>query len=495
MDEQDAITPVNDPIPHAGHSGPVNFLHKRGQRQATLRRIRNWTLGIGTLLLTSVIIFFVLLFTVPYDNAPSNPDAYDAITLEAKKPTGIFRRLTNFVFSKDVALDGQKDDRTNILLLGMGGPGHDGPYLTDTIMLVSIKPSTRQIAMISIPRDLQVPIPGHGMRKINHINAFGEAARSDSGGEFARATIEKLLNVPIHYYIRVDFKGFEKIIDEVHGVKVNVERSFVDTQYPAPLNAYQTIEFAKGVQTMDGKTALIYARSRHGNNSEGSDFARARRQQKVLLALREKVLSFQTLTNPVRLSNIISALGDHISTNMQFSDMIAFVRLGRELDADTIRTLVLDDSPNGYLKTVIGADGAFLLVPKTGTFDEVKQAITGVFDTTLSTRDDTPIQDLPSHEAAKIEIQNGTWRAGLGARVKKRLTDKNMTIIALGNTTERPIMKSGIYRLQKLTPDQEETLRTIEVVLKIPLRDIVPDQIIHNSHADILILLGEDIQE
>ena len=118
-------------------------------------------------------------------NWPEDPNAYDPLTLRPKK-IGILTTVKNFIFQPDTVIEGQQNDRINILLLGMGGPGHDGPYLTDTNIIVSIKPSTKEVAMISIPRDLSVKIPGHGWRRVNIVNHFGEASSPGSGGEYAR---------------------------------------------------------------------------------------------------------------------------------------------------------------------------------------------------------------------------------------------------------------------------------------------------------------------
>jgi len=173
-----------------------------------------------------LVIFLVLLLGVGGcitrgifgEQAPEDPAAYDPLTLEPKKPEGLLGKIKHLVFQKQVALEGDHDDRTNILVLGQGGPGHDGPFLTDTIIIASIKPSTGQIGFISIPRDLAVNIPGQGVRKINHANAFGEAQKNNLGPALAASVIHDTFNIDIHYYIRVDFKAFEEIIDDDNGI-------------------------------------------------------------------------------------------------------------------------------------------------------------------------------------------------------------------------------------------------------------------------------------
>ncbi len=110
----------------------------------------------------------------------------------------------------DKPLKGELSDRINVLILGMGGAQHEGPYLTDSIILASIKPSSHQIALLSIPRDLYVPIPKYGWQRINFANALG-VARSKDGGELSSEVVSDVLNVPVHYWVRADFRNFQRI--------------------------------------------------------------------------------------------------------------------------------------------------------------------------------------------------------------------------------------------------------------------------------------------
>ncbi|MBU1075631.1 LCP family protein, partial [Patescibacteria group bacterium] len=115
-------------------------------------------------------------------------------------------QLKYFVVAPDDLIDGEKEDRVNVLLLGMGGAGHSGGYLADTIMIASVKPSTQEVAFISIPRDLYVPIPGHEWRKINNAYAFGYTEDTKSGGEkLITEVVENITGLTIHYFGRADF--------------------------------------------------------------------------------------------------------------------------------------------------------------------------------------------------------------------------------------------------------------------------------------------------
>src|SRR3989339_710610 len=247
---------------------PVNFLEPKNQTlHETPPRRRRWFLY----LLTLAILIFVGncgLRAFSLYELPQNGDAYDALTLKPKN-VGLFQTVKNFIFHSDNVLAGQTNNRINILLLGIGGSGHDGPYLSDTNIIVSIKPSTKEVAMISVPRDLAAEMNG-GIFKINSADAFGEAKQSGGGGEYARQIFAKTFALDIPYYIRVDFKAFEDLINTVGGVSIDVPRAFSDNLYPGPNNSYKPISFEAGVQAMSGTRALEYARSRHGNNGEGS---------------------------------------------------------------------------------------------------------------------------------------------------------------------------------------------------------------------------------
>ncbi len=433
---------------------------------------------------------------------------YDLLTLEPKKPDGFLKKLSYLVFKKNIDLEGEKRDRINVLLLGMGGPGHDGPYLTDTIIIASIQPSTHQVALISIPRDLGVNIKGKGIYKINSASAFGESEKTGWGGAYATEVIADTFDIDIPYYLRLDFTAFEEIIDEVGGVRIDVPTSFTDYQYPGPRESYQTISFTAGPQTMDGATALKYARSRHGNNGEGSDFARARRQQQILLALKEKVLSFSTLTNPLRIKKIIDALEKNMTTNMQFDEIIELVRLGRELNTTDMTSLVLDDSPNGFLYNSSAPGGAFILSPKGGSFAHINSAIENIFTSTSTPRVlgiqqsvHAPIEATTKDSIVEatiepiIEIENGTWGAGLAARVEARLKAKQIYAEKVGNVDPnlKPIALSAVYILD---PAVQVMGQHIADELNIPLKTTLPQNLVPlASSTNIVVLLGNDFVE
>lgn len=474
-----------------------NFLPQKPKKKKPL----------GLILLTLLLLVGCIL-VIKNIASRWNTAAYDPITLKPKT-TNFLQTVKNFIFNSDTVVSGQEEDRINILLLGIGGPGHDGPYLSDTNIILSIKPSTNQIAMVSVPRDLMAKIDGHGYRKINFADAFGEAEQPGNGGEYARKIFENTFNIQIPYYVRVDFTAFKDLVDAVGGITIDVQKSFTDSSYPGAGTSYQTISFTSGVQNMDGERALVFARSRHGNNGEGSDFARAKRQQMVLAALKEKMLSAGTYLNPVRVQQILQSISNHVKTNLELGQLMYLASLAKEMNSESIKTLVLDDSPTGFLKPITSEDGAFLLVPKTGDYINIDNAIENVFETTSTQSIQIPKQ-IKATPSAKIEIQNGTWRLGLAARTKQKLEEKGFTITTINNSSKRPITTTGIYIINKSTPS--ELIKNIADEMKVqpisslpdwleqayddPATTIIESGVLkYKQDSELLIILGENASD
>src|SRR3990167_298678 len=232
-------------------------------------------------------------------------------------------------------IKGQSDGRTNILLLGMGGKNHPGGLLSDTMIVVSINYADKKVGMISIPRDLWVPIPGFSHAKINQAYSDGENNKKTTGGGgvLASRTVENVLGIPIHYYVSLDFEAFKKMVDTVGGIDVYVEKAINDPYYPAAdMIRYDPFSISAGEHHLDGATALKYARSRETT----SDFDRSRRQMQVMMAVREKVTTLGILANPQKITELINILGDHIRTNMQVSEIKALWEVGKTLDTVNI---------------------------------------------------------------------------------------------------------------------------------------------------------------
>lgn len=192
-------------------------------------------------------------------------------------------------------------DVINILILGIAGGTHDGPLLSDSIMIMQYNLQKNTLVSIALPRDVWSASMDD---KINSAYAYGENEEIGTGLERAKKEIGSVVNMPLHYSAVINFSKFKQLIDAVGGVDIKVEQSFTDDEFPIegkendecdgdPNYAcrYETITFNAGINHMDGETALKFVRSRHAMGSEGSDFARNKRQQLVINGLKTKAIS------------------------------------------------------------------------------------------------------------------------------------------------------------------------------------------------------------
>jgi LCP family protein required for cell wall assembly len=360
------------------------------------------------------------------------------------------KQFKNLADSADRTLKGEKDDRINILLLGMGGIRHEGGYLTDTIMLASLEPSTKKVALTSLPRDLSVPVEDMNYQKINAINAYAEMEAEGSGGMAISQAVSDLINQPIDYFVRVDFEGFINIVDILDGVDVYVDNPLDDYRYPIQgreeaedwESRFEHLSIDTGWQHMGGELALKYARSRHALGVEGSDFARAKRQQKVIAAVKDKLLSRSTLLKPGKIMDIYQELNEHIATNLQIWEMIKLWDHFKDVNSNDIVMRVLDNSPNGLLIDMINEQGAYVLVPRSGDFEEIQYFVANIFS-------DAPIEmtNIVKEENATIEVRNGTWINGLASQVAFDLEKLGFNVLRVGNSSHQNFNASIIYDL------------------------------------------------
>ncbi len=262
---------------------------------------------------------------------------------------------------------------TNVLLVGLDTRENGGLLNTDTIIMASYNYKTDNISLISVPRDFHVEIEEdlNWYVRINSIYSNAEQKKKNSGIEELRKTVERLSGQEIQYYAVVDFKAFTEIIDAVGGLDINVENSFTDYRYPLGKD-YQTVSFQAGPQSMDGEKALIFSRSRHSmQNSEGSDFARAKRQQKVIQALKDKLLSSESLTNPKKLIGIFSSIAGNVQiSEFTIKDVEAALELAKTYEEKGGKTysFVLDPSVGNYslVEKKVLESGAYAIGPKLG---------------------------------------------------------------------------------------------------------------------------------
>lgn len=399
----------------------------------------------------------------------------------------VLGHVGRLISSADRRLQGEDADRINVLLLGMGGENHEGPYLTDTIIVASIQPSQQKVALLSVPRDLIVPLDGYGWRKINAANALGEQKHPKRGAETTRDVLEGVLGIEIPYYVRVDFNGFAKIVDAVGGVDINVERSFTDTTYPTNNFGIQTVSFKAGAQTMDGKAALRFARSRHGTNGEGNDFARSRRQQLVLTALKEKLADGKTYGDPGAIFALLATLHNHVTTNFQFGDVVRLANLGAGFSRPNLLHKVLDSAPGSPL-VESSYEGAYVLLPRANDWNEIRGIASGIFATAQPARETL----APQEEHAAVAVLNGTPQNGFAKETADALTKKGFTVTKFGNAATLDYATSAIYDVTGKKSASllrlREALGAVRTVGGEAAKKISADF----PGADFIIILGKD---
>jgi len=416
----------------------------------------------------------------------------------------IIGQIKKLAESADKKLKGEDRNRVNILLLGMGGKNHEGSYLTDTIILASLEPSTNKISLVSFPRDLTVPMEGYGWRKINNINAYAEMEEKNSGGIAVSQALGDILEIPIDYYLRIDFQGFANIIDELGGIEVEVENTLEDFKYPImgmeEADDYEArfehLYVEKGLQKMDGDLALKFARSRHAGGAEGSDFARAKRQQLILEAVKKKLMSKWNLFKPKMITDILGEVEDHVSTNLQIWEILKLWDMFKDTSKDNIINKILDNSPNGLLTEMITAEGAYILTPRSGDFAEIQYFVNNVFS-------DVPegSKQKITTEKTTVEVRNGTWINGLASQTALDLEKYGFDVIRVGNCSKQNFQKTVIYdltfgeKMESLTILKEKTKANVSFDIPEWLKDDIAVGLANETNPeqpDFLLILGQD---
>lgn len=335
--------------------------------------------------------------------------------------------LFQILFNKNIDLKKTNNDRINFLILGIGGENHDGPNLSDTLIFASFNLKDPKITLVSLPRDIW---SSDIDAKINTAYAKGELKRSGGGLVLAKSVVTKITGQPIDYVFVIDFSGFTKAIDQLGGLNVDVENSFVDPLYPAEGKAddlcgrtseeadkfiasnsaetdiarffpcrYVKLEFEKGMQQMDGETALRFVRSRHASGEEGTDFARSKRQEKIIEAIKNKAFSLEII-NPTRLLGLYATLDESINTDIKNNELDDFIKLGQKFRNSDIQSVVIDngdlENSRGGLLTHPDISSTYnyewVLIPRAGrdNYLEIHEYIR-----CRLTRDDCIISEIP----------------------------------------------------------------------------------------------------
>jgi LCP family protein required for cell wall assembly len=350
-------------------------------------------------------------------------------------------------------------------------------------MLLTMDPVSRTAWILSIPRDLWVNIPGFDYGKINTAYYLGELYDLEgSGPGLGVRTVEELLGVDINYYAQVDFSAFENFISEIGGIEVDVPYEItVD-----PVGPHNTVTLQPGVQTLDGPTALAYARNRE---TFGADFDRADRQQQVVMAMFDQITSLGTLPKLIANSpSIYNNLRNGIHTNLNLKEIISLAWTVSQMPRENIKRGLI--GPNEVTMSM-SPDGMDILLPD---MDAVRTVRDQVFATTAGVAPAATVyvsnpEELRQAENATVSVLNATTTPGLASQTTNYLLEQGINVTDTGNASDK----------SDTTVIIDYTGKPYTVQYLVELLNIQPNSIYSrydpNSQVDIAILLGSDWAE
>lgn len=373
------------------------------------------------------------------------------------------------------------NERVTILVMGLDyrdWSEGNGLARTDTMILLTLDPEQGTAGMLSIPRDLWVDIPGYGYGKINTAFQTGEVNRHPSGGAgLAVETVEQLLGIDIHFYAQIDFDTFVTMVDEIGGVKLDVpEEIEVDPLGDAPPKTLQP-----GIQTLPGSLALAYARAR---NTPGGDFDRAARQQQVILAIRDRVLSFDLIPTLIsRAPSLYQDLSRGVRTNLNLDQMVKLGLLAGQIPPDSIARAVIGEPQVTFDWSL---DGQFILVPIPDQIRLLRDEIFTADAASNPVTSNMSQNQLILAEAARVAVLNGTVTPGLAALTTEMLTDLGV-LVTLTDNADALYAESTIF-------DYTGKPHTLQFLIE--RLNVNPSRIFHvfdpSSTVDVELILGED---
>lgn len=368
-------------------------------------------------------------------------------------------------FERQIAAQGSAPawssrDRLNVVVLGVDTRDGSGGLTqnTDTIMVVSLDPLNRAGAMLSIPRDTLVPIPGRGEDKVNAAFAYG-------GAELARRTVSDLLEIPVHGYALIDFDGFRRVLDALGGVLVDPPLPVRDDAYPTDDFGVTRLRIAAGPQLMEGETALRYARSRHHSN----DFSRAERQQRILAALVRRMSETSML---LRIPAFAHDLSGAVRSDLDPANLPPLARLLASLGQHDLETAVLrppGDGDGGQLREVNGSTGYYLLPVRAALRQLVAELL---YDPRVRA------------EAARVEIRSPGASASAATELAAALGRRRYQIVRVATVPEQ--------RRTTVELRNREKRYSAEQLARLLGAPLVEGGV--QADADVVIVLGDDFR-
>jgi LCP family protein required for cell wall assembly len=407
--------------------------------------------------------------------------------------------------------DYERKERVNILLLGIDKRPNETYSRTDTMILVTVDPNASTAGMLSIPRDLWVSVPGYGEDRINKAYFFGEQNGYPGGGPaLAMKTVQYNLGIPVHFYAQIDFQGFRDVIDTLDGIEVYVPETIDDPTFPDSNFGYDPFYIEAGQQTLNGYDAVRYARTRA---TRGADFARARRQQQVLLAIRDKALQLGIIP---KIPELWTTMSDTVETDLQLVDILELAQLADEIDPENIQSAVIDTSMTvDYIVPDTGAQVLLPLREKIGikvsnmfaetevaegpTQEEIAAAQAAQQAAETQARAQAIEQEAQrqeevkaflSQEDARLVVQNGTNISNLASQTALYLKSRGFNIVQFSpaDTSTYPHSVIVVYSEEK-----NYTLQLLSAMFKVEEENVRRSPNL-KSDVDFRVIIGSDFE-
>jgi len=376
-------------------------------------------------------------------------------------------------------------DRVTVLVLGIDERSQEsGPWRTDTMMLLTLDPISRQAGTLSIPRDLWVPIPGYSDGRINTAHFLGDLYNYPGGGSaLAAETVEYNLGIPIDYTVRVNFQAFVLMVDQIGGIDVYVETMIDDPLYPDYNYGYDPLHIEAGWHHFDGEMALKYARTRHTS----SDFDRAQRQQQVTMAILDRVTSYELLPELARAApELHKTLSSAVLTDMALDQMLALGNLAIDVDREAIRFGVIDET---CTQPWVTPEGGQVLVPLRDCMRGLRDYVFQATPVETTTGEEVVTLPTPTPEVATVAVLNGTARDGLAGSAADYLRAQGFDVVHVGNADRQDYASTLVV----INHDKPVTTNGVVRSLSLQPTAVVQGQDTESTY-DIVVVLGRDFE-
>ena len=450
-----------------------------------VKKRKNWiplvvfaVIGLG-LAVGAFIIVRNVVSTLSAINVPGAPKAIQLVTTDEAGNIQFPVAISDAPAAADLPKwNGQT--RITVLFLGLDYRDWEAGEIprSDTMMLITLDPLAQTVGFLSIPRDMWVEIPGFGHNKINTAYFLGEANKLPGGGPgLAMETVEHFLGVPVDYYALVDFMTFVDLIDELGGLDLNV-RQEVTISRIGETDSQEVLR--EGVQWLDGMQVLGYARSRY---TEGGDFDRAKRQQEVIMAIRDQVVTWNMLPELIaKAPALYREVNEGISTNLNLEDMLRLANLGIQIPEANFTQRVIGPDMVYNAKS---PDGLSIMIPIP---DDIRGLRDQVFTNApiSQTVVNSDLAVLRQTEGARIAIHNGTQDGTLASRTAEYFRSQGLNVVEETNA-------QNIYNTSQMViyHGKPYTASYLAGLLGIPNSGVTFD-FNPDNYADIVLILGND---